>query len=139
MHQSRAVESVLFVAAAGNAANDNDSSPSYRELSIGEYYFRSPQSTGGIIGGFLNFGEHCPFGALLGWIFSSIASSDTSYDIFNGTSMAAPHGKRSGSPHPQPVSRRAVDGVRGRISQARADFFSGGKTTREAGLTHKKR
>ena len=84
---------VLFVAAAGNQGSDNDSLPDYPS----SYKVDNVISVAAIdrldrLADFSNYGlTTVHLGAPGVEIFSTIASSDTSYAIFEGTSMATPH------------------------------------------------
>ena len=84
---------VLFVAAAGNESNNNDSNPAYPAS------FRADNviSVAAVdrqdkLADFSNFGATSVHVAAPGVaIYSSIKDSDQAYASFNGTSMATPH------------------------------------------------
>ena len=84
---------ILFIAAAGNEAADNDQVPSYpasyenaNVVSVAALD-RSDQ-----LAGFSCYGAtSVDIGAPGVAIFSSTADSDTAYDLYSGTSMATPH------------------------------------------------
>src|SRR5207244_1774669 len=84
---------VLFVAAAGNSANNNDAFPAYPS----SYRLQNIISVAAIdradqFAFFSNYGKtNVHIGAPGVQIFSSIARSDSAYEFFQGTSMAAPH------------------------------------------------
>jgi subtilisin family serine protease len=84
---------VLFVAAAGNESNDNDVSPSYpASYSATNVISVAAINRSDIIAGFSNFGVYSVDLAAPGAeIFSATADSDSSYGVYSGTSMAAPH------------------------------------------------
>lgn len=84
---------VLFVAAAGNDGTDNDGIPHYPA----SYRVDNVIAVAAIdrfdrLGDFSNYGKtSVHLGAPGVDIFSTVASTDTSYATFDGTSMAAPH------------------------------------------------
>lgn len=84
---------VLFVAAAGNSARDNDSRPFYPAC----YPLDNIISVAAInrydnLASFSNYGATTVHvGAPGVQIYSSTAGSDAEYQFFSGTSMAAPH------------------------------------------------
>lgn len=82
---------VLFVAAAGNAASDNDTFPSYPasyDLPNVVAVAASTENDG--LASFSNFGRHTVHLAAPGTnILSSVSGGG--YNSFNGTSMATPH------------------------------------------------
>ncbi len=84
---------VLFVAAAGNDAKNNDTNPSYPA----SYALDNVISVAAIdrtdkLASFSNFGAtSVDVGAPGVSIFSCTAASNSSYSTFNGTSMATPH------------------------------------------------
>jgi subtilisin family serine protease len=86
-------QGVLFVAAAGNAANNNDLIPFYPC----NYQLDNVVSVAAIdrtdsLAVFSDYGQNTVhLGAPGVDIFSSTAGSDTEYQIFSGTSMATPH------------------------------------------------
>lgn len=84
---------VLFVAAAGNDAADNDSTDSYpANYDVENVISVAAVDRRGDLASFSNFGaETVDIGAPGVSIFSLTAQSDTSYANFNGTSMASPH------------------------------------------------
>lgn len=84
---------VLFVAAAGNESNNNDSNPSYPSShSATNVISVAAIDRSDMIAGFSNFGVISVDLAAPGVdIFSTTADSDSSYEFYSGTSMAAPH------------------------------------------------
>lgn len=83
---------IIFVAACGNSAGDNDANPLYPA----SYEFdnivavaASTRSDG--IAGFSNWGRTTVDLAAPGSVFSTWNGSDSDYRSFDGTSMAAPH------------------------------------------------
>ncbi len=84
---------VLFVAAAGNEENNNDVFPMYPA----SYPLENIVSVAAIdrrdrLADFSNYGlKTVHLGAPGVEIYSSTADSDSSYDLWDGTSMAAPH------------------------------------------------
>jgi subtilisin family serine protease len=84
---------VLFVAAAGNESNNNDTNPSYpASYSATNVISVAAINRSDLIAGFSNFGVYAVDLAAPGVdIFSAIADSDSSYGFYSGTSMAAPH------------------------------------------------
>ena len=86
-------EGMMFLAAAGNDANDNDSLPAY-PCSYDLECIVSVAATdrNDDITGFSNYGETAvDLGAPGLEIFSCTSSNDQSYESWAGTSMAAPH------------------------------------------------
>lgn len=87
------IKGVLFVAAAGNDASNNDLSPAYPA----SYQLDNIISVAAIdrndnLADFSNFGQATVhLGAPGVDIFSSTAGTDADYQLFNGTSMSAPH------------------------------------------------
>jgi len=83
----------LFVAAAGNDATNNDSIPAYpASYDLDNIISVAALDRNGELAIFSNFGSESVDIAAPGVeIFSSIASSNSSYDHFSGTSMASPH------------------------------------------------
>ena len=84
---------VLFVAAAGNESNDNDNNPSYpASYSATNVISVAAINRSDMIASFSNFGVYAVDLAAPGVdIFSATADSDSSYEFYSGTSMAAPH------------------------------------------------
>ena len=84
---------VLFVAAAGNESNNNDTNPSYpASYSTANVISVAAIDRSDVIAGFSNFGVYAVDLAAPGVdIFSATAESDSSYGFYSGTSMAAPH------------------------------------------------
>lgn len=84
---------VLFVAAAGNDAEDNDQSPHYpSNYNLNNVLSVAALTRADQLASFSNFGRNTVhLGAPGQTIYSSTATSDTSYANFSGTSMAAPH------------------------------------------------
>ena len=84
---------VLFVAAAGNESNNNDTNPSYpASYSTANVISVAAINRSDMIAGFSNFGVYAVDLAAPGVdIFSATAESDSSYGLYSGTSMAAPH------------------------------------------------
>lgn len=87
------LQGVLFVAAAGNEENDNDIIPAYPA----SYPLENIISVAAIdrrdrLADFSNYGlKTVHLGAPGVDIFSCTTDSDSSYEIWDGTSMAAPH------------------------------------------------
>jgi subtilisin family serine protease len=132
------VKGVLFVAAAGNEANNNDGSPSYPA----SYQLDNIISVAAIdrrdnLADFSNFGaSSVHLGAPGVDIFSSISSSDTSYDTFSGTSMAAPHVSGVAALILSQFPGATLTEVRGRILSSTVPISSlTGKTATAAALT----
>ena len=84
---------ILFVAAAGNESNNNDSNPSYpASYSAANVISVAAINRSDMIAEFTNFGVISVDLAAPGVdIFSTTADSDSSYEFYSGTSMAAPH------------------------------------------------
>lgn len=84
---------VLFVAAAGNSANDNDSSPSYPcSYKVDNIISVAALDRRDGLADFSNYGRtSVHVGAPGVEIFSCWTSSDSAYNIIDGTSMACPH------------------------------------------------
>jgi subtilisin family serine protease len=84
---------ILFVAAAGNSGTDNDASPLYPASYDAENVISvAAIDRTGELAYFSNFGASMVDLAAPGVaILSSTASSDSSYEYFDGTSMATPH------------------------------------------------
>lgn len=86
-------QGVIFIAAAGNDASNNDSSPHYPS----NYELDNVVSVAAFdrldkLASFSNFGARSVhLGAPGVQIYSTTAGSDTAYSTFNGTSMATPH------------------------------------------------
>jgi subtilisin family serine protease len=91
--QRAADQGVLFVAAAGNAADNNDQFPFYPA----NYQVENVIAVAALdrfdhLAFFSNYGRtNVHLGAPGVSILSSTAGSDTEYQVFDGTSMAAPH------------------------------------------------
>jgi subtilisin family serine protease len=83
----------LFIAAAGNESNNSDSSPAYpASYNLPNVISVAAIDRNGALANFSNFGATSVDLAAPGVsIYSSTATSNTSYDSFNGTSMASPH------------------------------------------------
>jgi subtilisin family serine protease len=87
------IKGVLFVASAGNDASNSDLNPAYPA----SYQLDNIISVAAIdrndnLADFSNFGQATThLGAPGVDIFSSTAGSDADYQLFNGTSQAAPH------------------------------------------------
>lgn len=83
----------LFVAAAGNASQNNDSRASFpANYQVENVISVAAIDRNGDLASFSNFGQQTVDLAAPGVaIFSAVASSDTAYDNYDGTSMAAPH------------------------------------------------
>lgn len=86
-------QGVLFVAAAGNAASDNDADDFYpANYNLDNIVSVAALTRNDQLASFSNYGQKSvDLGAPGETIFSSTATSDTSYENFSGTSMAAPH------------------------------------------------
>jgi len=84
---------VLFVASAGNNANNNDLTPSYpANYQLDNIIAVAAIDRNDNLADFSNFGQTTVhLGAPGVAIFSSTAGSDADYQLFDGTSMAAPH------------------------------------------------
>jgi subtilisin family serine protease len=84
---------ILFVAAAGNSALDNDVSPHYpSNYEVANIVAVAAIDRNGLLAGFSNYGTNSvDLGAPGVAILSCTASSDSSYASFEGTSMASPH------------------------------------------------
>ncbi len=84
---------ILFVAAAGNESNNNDSFPSYpATYNVDSVISVAAVSRADQLATFSNRGvATVHLGAPGVDIFSSTSGSDSEYKTFNGTSMAAPH------------------------------------------------
>lgn len=84
---------VLFVAAAGNESNNNDSSASYpASYSVDNVISVAAMDRADQLASFSNIGRNSVhLGAPGVSIYSSTSGSDSEYQTFNGTSMAAPH------------------------------------------------
>jgi subtilisin family serine protease len=86
-------QGVLFVAAAGNEANNNDSNPRYpSSYSLDNIIAVAALDRTDRLAGFSNYGRNSVhLGAPGVSIFSCISGSDSAYGVLDGTSMAAPH------------------------------------------------
>ena len=84
---------VLFVAATGNESSNNDSIPAYPAgYAVDNIIAVAAIDRTGALASFSNYGRNTVhLGAPGVSIYSSTATSDSSYDLFNGTSMATPH------------------------------------------------
>lgn len=84
---------VLFIAAAGNSALDNDIANTYpANYDVPNVISVAAVDRRGELASFSNFGaKSVDLGAPGVDIYSATAGSDSSYDSFSGTSMAAPH------------------------------------------------
>jgi len=84
---------MLFVVAAGNESNDNDSSPSYpASYELDNILAVAAVDNKGGIASFSNYGKNTVHvGAPGVGIYSCTSKSDSSYNTFSGTSMACPH------------------------------------------------
>ncbi|MFK7831036.1 MAG: S8 family serine peptidase [Congregibacter sp.] len=84
---------VLFLAAAGNSADDNDQVASYpANYDVDNVVSVAAIDRAGNLASFSSFGAtKVDIGAPGVAILSATSSSDTSYSSFNGTSMATPH------------------------------------------------
>lgn len=83
----------LFVAAAGNESNNNDTFPSYpASYPVANILAVAALDRSDRLASFSNYGRtSVHLGAPGVGIFSTTAGSDSSYASFNGTSMATPH------------------------------------------------
>ena len=83
----------LFIAAAGNSANDNDANPSYpASYNLDNIISVAALDRADRLANFSNYGQDSVhLGAPGVAIYSSTAGTDSSYSSFQGTSMAAPH------------------------------------------------
>jgi subtilisin family serine protease len=86
-------EGMIFLAAAGNDANNNDSLPMFpSSFDLECIVSVAATDRNDEITGFSNYGETAvDLGAPGSEIFSCTATNDQSYDSWAGTSMAAPH------------------------------------------------
>lgn len=84
---------ILFVAAAGNSGTDNDVNPSYpANYDVANVVSVAATDRRNTLASFSNYGrDSVDLGAPGVEIYSCTAASNTSYDVFNGTSMATPH------------------------------------------------
>lgn len=84
---------VLFVAAAGNESSNNDSVDSYpANYDVDNVISVAAIDRAGNLANFSNYGiNNVDLGAPGVAIYSTVSDSDTSYDSYNGTSMATPH------------------------------------------------
>ena len=84
---------MLFVAAAGNSASDNDLTSSYPSgYDVPNVVAVAAVDRSGNLANFSNYGATTVDIAAPGVdILSSTTASDSSYDTFSGTSMATPH------------------------------------------------
>jgi subtilisin family serine protease len=84
---------VLFVAAAGNDGTDNDALPHYpSNYAVDNVISVAALNRRDELADFSNFGrDTVHIGAPGVEIFSCVATNDTAYTFFDGTSMAAPH------------------------------------------------
>lgn len=84
---------MLFVAAAGNEANNNDVSPAYpASYNVDNIISVAAVDINSNLANFSNFGsQSVDIGAPGVNIFSCLHSSPTAYGPLNGTSMASPH------------------------------------------------
>jgi subtilisin family serine protease len=84
---------VLFVAGAGNDSNDIDSNPMYpASYQLDNIIAVAALDRSDRLASFSNYGHNSvDLGAPGVAIYSSTAGSDTDYDVYQGTSMAAPH------------------------------------------------
>jgi subtilisin family serine protease len=83
----------LFLAAAGNNGSDNDENPSYPSgYDLDNVVSVAALDRADRLANFSNYGQNTvDLGAPGVAIYSSVATTDTSYSSFNGTSMATPH------------------------------------------------
>ena len=84
---------ILFVAAAGNAARNTDSSPNYPSGYASDNIVSvAATDSSDRLASFSNFGAATvDLGAPGAGILSTVASSDSAYASYSGTSMATPH------------------------------------------------
>lgn len=84
---------VLFVAAAGNEARNNDVTPAYpASYQLDNIISVAAVDRSDNLASFSNRGmRSVHLGAPGVEIYSSVAGSDSDYDVFDGTSMATPH------------------------------------------------
>jgi len=84
---------ILFVAAAGNSASDNDATPHFpSNYEVPNVVAVAAIDRRGALASFSSFGAgSVDLGAPGVAILSCTADSDSSYAFFNGTSMATPH------------------------------------------------
>ncbi|HEX8181834.1 MAG TPA: S8 family serine peptidase [Pyrinomonadaceae bacterium] len=82
---------ILFVAAAGNAADDNDKFPNYpSNYDVPNLISVAASNRTEGVAGFSNFGRHTVHLAAPGELILS-TTPDGTYDFYDGTSMATPH------------------------------------------------
>ncbi|TSA41899.1 MAG: hypothetical protein D4R57_00090, partial [Verrucomicrobiales bacterium] len=83
----------LFIAAAGNNGGDNDSDPHYpSSYDLDNVLSVAALDRADRLASFSNFGQNSvDLGAPGVAIYSSTATTDSSYSSFSGTSMATPH------------------------------------------------
>jgi subtilisin family serine protease len=84
---------IIFIAAAGNDSSNNDSVDSYpANYDVENVISVAAIDRAGNLASFSNYGaRNVDLGAPGVDVYSTTASSDTSYDSFSGTSMACPH------------------------------------------------
>jgi len=84
---------ILFVAAAGNEGANNDVEPQYpSSYDVENVISVAALDRADHMASFSNYGaSSVDLGAPGVSIYSSVASSDTAYEFYNGTSMATPH------------------------------------------------
>jgi len=92
VERSRAA-GALFIAAAGNEGANNDSNPSYpASYANANVISVAALDRADALASFSNFGAtSVDLGAPGVSIYSSVSTSDSAYDTYNGTSMATPH------------------------------------------------
>jgi len=83
----------LFIAAAGNSATDNDAIPHYpSSYDLDNIIAVASIREGGALSGFSCYGATSVDIAAPGSdVYSTVATSDSSYESYSGTSMATPH------------------------------------------------
>ena len=84
---------VLFIAAAGNSGADNDTSPAYpASYDLANVISVAAIDRRGRLASWSNYGAvSVDLGAPGVDIYSTVASSDSAYALYSGTSMATPH------------------------------------------------
>jgi subtilisin family serine protease len=135
---------ILFIAAAGNAASNNDNNSFYpANYQVPNVISVAALNRNDALAWFSNFGRNTVhLGAPGEDIFSSTAFSDSSYDSYSGTSMATPHvagvaallKSRFPQLNDQGIKSRLLSGVT-RISALEGRTITGGRLNAYRALT----